>query len=103
MTDTGGDPQHVDLCRENDTSSGRPSDQAVAAEMRYVRHFTGRIVADNGAESEFEAAIADSLEGNADFENLQTPASTRRPPRSRWSLSAYPGSTAATSPRATAG
>ena len=44
----------------------------MAAEGRYVKHFAGRIVSDNGAESELEAAIAESLEGNADFENLQT-------------------------------
>lgn len=53
-------------------SGERPSDQAVAAEKRYVQHFAGRIAADNEAESELGAAIAGSLEGNADFENLQT-------------------------------
>lgn len=50
----------------------RPSDSAVAAEDRYVRHFAGRIAADNEAEAELEAAIAESLGGNTDFENLQT-------------------------------
>ena len=50
----------------------RPSDQAVAAEMRYVKHFAGRIVADNEAEADLDKAIADFLSANADFENLQT-------------------------------
>ena len=53
-------------------SGERPSEQAVAAEGRYVRHFAGRIVSDNEAEAELDAAISESLEGNADFENLQT-------------------------------
>ncbi|MBQ3328603.1 MAG: IS110 family transposase, partial [Eggerthellaceae bacterium] len=50
----------------------RPSDQAVAAEMRYVRHFAGRIVADNEEEAALDSAIAESLADNADFANLQT-------------------------------
>ena len=44
----------------------------MAAEGRYVRHFAGRVVSDNEDESELAAAIAELLEGNADFENLQT-------------------------------
>lgn len=56
----------------NAISGARPPEQAVAAEMRYVRHFAGRIAADNGAEAELAEAIAESLAGNADFENLQT-------------------------------
>ena len=53
-------------------SGERPSEQAVAAEMRYVKHFASRIVDDNGAEAELERAIAESLADNADFKNLQT-------------------------------
>ena len=53
-------------------SGERPSEQAVAAEGRYVKHFAGRIVSDNEAEAELNAAISESLEGNADFANLQT-------------------------------
>ena len=53
-------------------SGGRPSEQAVAAEMRYVKHFAGRIAADNEAEAELEEAMAEALSGNADFANLQT-------------------------------
>lgn len=56
----------------NSICGERPSEQAVAAEMRYVKHFAGRIVADNEAESELEDAIAESLSDNADFKNLQT-------------------------------
>lgn len=50
----------------------RPHEQAVAAEMRYVKHFAGRIAADNQEEAMLEEAIAESLSGNADFTNLQT-------------------------------
>lgn len=53
-------------------SGDRPSDQAVAAEMRYVRHLAGRIVADNEEEEALDAAIAEPLSGNAGFANLQT-------------------------------
>ncbi|RNL37687.1 IS110 family transposase [Paraeggerthella hongkongensis] len=53
-------------------SGERPSEQAVAAEMRYVRHFAGRIAADNEEEAALGEAIAESLSGNADFANLQT-------------------------------
>ncbi len=53
-------------------SGERPHEQAVAAEMRYVKHFAGRIAADNQEEAMLEEAIAESLSGNADFANLQT-------------------------------
>lgn len=44
----------------------------MAAEKRYVRRFAGRIVSDNEAEAELEAAMAEALADNADFANLQT-------------------------------
>lgn len=44
----------------------------MAAEGRYDMHFAERTVSDNEAESELETAIAESLEGNAGYENLQT-------------------------------
>lgn len=53
-------------------SGERPHEQAVAAEMRYVKHFAGRIAANNQEEAMLEEAIAESLSGNADFTNLQT-------------------------------
>ncbi len=56
----------------NSISGERPSEQAVAAEARYVRHFAGRIAADCDEEEALGEAIAEALAGNADFANLQT-------------------------------
>ena len=53
-------------------SGQRPSEQAVAAELRYVRHLAGRIASDNGVEAELRGAISEALSGNADYANLQT-------------------------------
>lgn len=53
-------------------SGQRPPEQAVAAELRYVRHLAGRIASDNGVEAELRGAISEALSGNADYANLQT-------------------------------
>lgn len=53
-------------------SGQRPSQRAVAAEARYVRHLARRIAEDNELEAELAAAMAEELEGNEDYENLKT-------------------------------